>query len=64
MCCIPKRGGGAQYVKQGVLTSYHHLNIVGCLLKKAYKGEVTGTPESPLPPSCALGKDHLVVRET
>ena len=64
MCCIPKRGGGAQYVKQGELTSYHHLNIVGCLLKKGLQRGGYGTPESPLPPSCALGKDHLVVRET
>ena len=51
MCCIPKRRGGVQYVKQRVLTSYRRLNIVGCLLKKGLqRGGYEHDRKSPLPP--------------
>ena len=33
-----------------IVMAFSPRNIVGCLLKKAYKGGVTGTPGHPPPP--------------
>ena len=41
------KAGGSHYVKQRVLTSFCHLNIIGCLPKKGLQrrwGGSTGTP--------------------
>ena len=56
--------GGTHCVKLRVLTSFRHLNIVGCFLKKkVYKWGVKGTPESPPPRSYVLGKQGKLRRQ-
>ena len=48
--------GGSHCVKQRVLTSFCRLNIVGCMLKKAYKRERWGlrAPQTPLATTLSL----------
>ena len=42
-----KGGGGGHTVSNIIVMAFPPRNIVGCLLKKAYKGVVTRTPGPP-----------------
>ena len=58
--------GGTHCVKLRVLTSFRHLNIVGCFLKKRLTNGGLRTPQDPSPPpsrSYVLGKQGKLRRQ-
>ena len=55
--------GGTHCVKLRVLTSFRHLNIVGCFLKKRFTNGGLRAPQDPPPRSYVLGKQGKLRRQ-